>query len=77
MDAANPFETTRFTYDSFKAQYGKGIFGAMQPKRALDAVADILAGRGYKIITGIKVKQNGTQGNGLAIIGVDGTQNQE
>lgn len=71
MDAANPFDTVRFTYDGFKTQYGMGIFGTMQPKRALDAVADIMAGRGYQLNTGIQVKKDGTKGNGFAIISIE------
>lgn len=71
MDAANPFDTVRFTYDGFKTQYGMGIFGAMQPKRALDAVADIMAGRGYQLNTGIQVKKDGAKGNGFAIISLE------
>lgn len=67
MDAANPFETVRYTYDSFKAVYGTRVFGTMQPKRALDAVADVLYGRGYSLITGIQVKRGGVKGNGFAI----------
>lgn len=71
MDAANPFDTVRFTYDGFKTQYGMGIFGTMQPKRALDAVADIMAGRGYQLNTGIQVKKDGAKGNGFAIISLE------
>lgn len=75
MDAANPFETVRFTYVAFKEQYGYNIFGTMQPKRALDAVANIMEGRGYQIVTGIKVKRDGAQGNGFAISGIECTRN--
>lgn len=71
MDAANPFDTVRFTYDGFKTQYGMGIFGTMQPKRALDAVADIMTGRGYQLNTGIQVKKDGAKGNGFAIISLE------
>lgn len=70
MDAANPFEIVRFTYDGFKAAYGSGIFGTMQPKRALDSVTHIMEGRGYEIRTGIKVKRNGSPENGFAITGI-------
>ncbi len=70
-DAANPFETVRFTYDAFKTQYGIGIFGTMQPKRALDAVAGIMYGRGYQINTGIQVKKDGAKGNGFAIVSLE------
>ncbi len=74
MDAANPFEIVRYTYDSFKAVYGSRVFGTMQPKRALDAVADALYSRGYSIQTGIQVKRDGVKGNGFAISGLeDGT----
>ena len=71
MDAACPFETVRYTYDSFKAVYGTSIFGMMQPKRALDAVADVLYSRGYSILTGIQVKRNGIKGNGFAICSLE------
>lgn len=74
MDAANPFEIVRFTYDAFKATYGAGIFGTMQPKRALASVAPILEGRGFELNTGIQVKRNGIKGNGFAIVSMeDGT----
>lgn len=67
MDAANPFDIVRFTYDAFKKTYGMGIFGTMQPKRALDGVADIMSGRGYELTTGVQVKLNGVKGNGFAL----------
>lgn len=67
MDAANPFSVVRFSYENFKAVYGAGIFGSVQPKRALDAVADIMSGCGYQIQTGIQVKKDGQKGNGFAI----------
>ena len=67
MDAACPFDTVRYTYDSFKAIYGRTIFGTLQPKRALDAVADVMYGRGYSVLTGIQVKRDGVKGNGFAI----------
>ena len=70
-DAANPFAVERFTYDGFKAIYGNGIFGALQPKRALDAVAPVMEGRGYQIATGIQVKRDGQKGNGFAIVSVE------
>lgn len=71
MSAANPFSTVRFTYDSFKDEYGRNIFGSLQPKRALDSVADILFSRGYSLQTGIQVKKDGVKGNGFAISGLE------
>lgn len=70
MDAANPFEVVRFTYDEFKRKYGATVFGAAQPKRALDAVADILYTRGYEIRAGIQVRGEQTIGKGFSIAGL-------
>lgn len=70
MDAGNPFETVRFTYDGFKARYGKNIFGSMQPKKALDAVSDAMYSRGYEIRAGIQVRAGEGIGKGFSISGV-------
>lgn len=70
MDAANPFEIVRFTYDGFKDAYGVGIFGTMQPKRALDSVASIMAGRGYELKAGIQVRDKQGIGKGFSIAGL-------
>ena len=71
LDAGNPFETVRFTYQSFKEEYGFKVFGNMQPKRALDAVADTMAARGYEIQAGIMVKENGNPAKGFAIYSME------
>ena len=67
MDAANPNDTVRFTYQGFKEKYGFGIFGSMQPKKALDAAVDAMYARGYELDTGIMVKAGGYPGKGFAI----------
>lgn len=69
MDAANPFETVRYTYQAFKDRYGQNVFGSLQPKRALDAVADAMYSRGFDIQAGIIVKIKGSEntGKGFAI----------
>lgn len=69
LDAANPFEVVRFTYDSFKNQYGAGVFGTMQPKRALDMIAPRIRERGFVLATGIQVKKDGIKKNGFSITG--------
>lgn len=71
-DAGNPFAVERFTYDAFKGKYGSDIFGSMQPKRALDSVADALYSRGYALTTGIQVNRGGVKGNGFAITAITG-----
>lgn len=73
-DGANSFTPTRFTYDDFKRQYGDLIFGALQPKKALDAVKDELAENGYFLRTGIQVKKDGEKGRGFLIQRVDTTE---
>ena len=70
MDAGNPFDTVRFTYDDFKAAYGVGIFGTMQPKKALDSVSAVMYGRGYEIRAGIQVRSNDKIGKGFSIAGI-------
>ena len=67
IDSANTSEIVRFTYAGFKQEYGETIFGITQPKRALDAVSDVLYSHGYSLLTGIQVKRNGIKGNGFAI----------
>lgn len=79
-DAALPTADVRFTYDLFKEKYGSDIFGTMQPKRILDAVASDLYSRGYQLRTGIQVKNGSTKGNGFLIHPIgsyDGEQSQE
>ncbi len=56
LDAANETGIVRFSYDRFKERYGKDIFGTQQPKRALDAVVNLMAAKGWKIETGKSVK---------------------
>ena len=67
MEEACTSNVVRFTYECFRAKYGFGIFGSTQPKRALDAVADVLYSRGFSLKTGIQVKHDGLKGNGFAI----------
>lgn len=71
LDAGNPFDIVRFTYQGFKEKYGFNVFGNMQPKRALDAVADAMAARGYEVQTGIQVRTGDTKGNGFALHSMD------
>lgn len=72
LSAANPFETVRYTYQDFKEEYGFSIFGTMQPKRAIEAVADIMAARGYELQSGIMVKGNNkTPAKGFAIYSME------
>ena len=72
-DSANSFTPTRFTYDDFKRQHGDLIFGALQPKKALDAVKDELTESGYYLKTGIQVKKGGVKGNGFLIQKIETT----
>ena len=67
-EAANPFDTVTFSYDEFKTKYGSDVFGAKQPKRALDDVAKMLPANGYKLMTGARIKRNGTTFNGFKVI---------
>lgn len=67
LDAASPSDSVRFTYQGFRKVYGSGIFGSMQPKRALDAVRNTMTARGYELQTGIQVKKGETKGNGFAL----------
>ena len=69
MDAANPFQVVRFTYDEFKSKYGHAVFGSAQPKRAIDSVSDIMFARGYEIRAGIQVRGEQGIGKGFSISG--------
>ena len=71
LDAADPQKVKRFTYTAFAEKYGLNIFGIMQPKRALDTVADMMYSRGYDIQAGIMVRQNGDVGKGFVISAVN------
>ena len=66
-EEANPFEVVRFTYDDFKSKYGHSIFGNVQPKRALEAVADAMYSRGYEIRAGIQVRGIQSVAKGFSI----------
>lgn len=67
-DAANPFADVKFSYDSFKEQYGSDVFGAFQPKRILDDVNANMVARGYEIVTGKQIREaGGTKKNGFVI----------
>ena len=72
MDAANPFKIMRFTYEDFKTEYGMTIFGALQPKRALDSVAPTISKQGYELRAGILVRGKEGSGKGFSISNVDG-----
>lgn len=64
---SNPFENTiRFTYDSFREQYGD-VFTTGQPKRELDSLSGILRGKGYILTTGIQVRNGKEKGNGFSL----------
>ena len=73
-DSANQFVATRYTYDEFKRLHGDLIFGASQPKRALDAIKDRLSDDGYFLKTGIQVKKDKAKGNGFLIQRMDTTE---
>ena len=64
---ASPVSDVRYTYDDFKERFGEEIFGTIQPKRALDAAAEDMLSRNYRLITGIQVKRDGKKGNGFLI----------
>ena len=68
LDASDKKDPRRYSYDSFKERYGIGIFGAQQPKRLLDSIASAMFSRGFKIETGIKVKDGAIPKNGFAIV---------
>lgn len=70
MQEANPFETVRFTYDDFKVKYGSSVFGGVQPKRALESVAEIMYSRGYEIRAGIQVRGEQSVAKGFSISGI-------
>lgn len=67
LDSANPFEVVRFVYDEFKNKYGTNIFGPLQPKRALDAVAGEMSAQGYELRAGIQVRGEQNIGKGFSI----------
>ena len=68
IKASTKSGSNRFTYEEFKAEYGEWIFGGLQPKRALDAVAGRLDEEGYHVRTGIRLNnENGTKSRGFHI----------
>ena len=75
MDAADPTNMRRFSYDSFKEKYGSFIFGSQQPKRALDSITDAMLASGYQIESGKRVKDGEITRNGFFIIPVSEDQN--
>lgn len=72
--SANQFVPTRYTYDEFKQMHGDLIFGALQPKKALDAVKNELEESGFFLRTGIQVKKGGRKDRGFLIQRVDTTE---
>ena len=71
---ACPFEPVRFTYDEFKEKYGQGIFGGMQPKKALEGVAYIMAEKDYQIVFKNVKDDKGVSSRGFVIVSLDGSQ---
>ena len=65
LEIASPATEVKYTYDDLKERFGEDIFGTVQPKRALDAVAEIMFNRKYQLITGIQLKKNNIKGNGF------------
>lgn len=72
--SANQFTPTRFTYEEFKKMHGDLIFGAYQPKRALDGVAARLTDDGYFLQTGVQVKRGKTTGRGFLVQQISTTE---
>ncbi len=77
IDAANPYNTVRFTYDQFREKYGDAVFLTTQPKRELDAVKNDLEKAGYLIMTGIQVRTGSVKANGFSIRRVGYTEDVE
>lgn len=74
--SVNQTATVRYSYDEFKAQNGDFIFGGLQPKRALNAVADLLAEDGY-FVRPCSVRRNGKTANGFLVQKMDTTDESE
>ena len=64
---AEPGKTVNVSYDQMKADHGTDIFDSMQPKRALDAVANELWSMGYVVQTGKTVRHDGRTKNGFSV----------
>lgn len=56
-----------FTYRAFQERFGTDIFGAGQPKRALEAVQEKLFSDGYQLQTGVRVRDGGNPERGFSI----------
>jgi RecA-family ATPase len=57
----------KYGYQEFQQLYGESIFGCTQPKRALDAITEILKKENYFLKTGEQKKVNGHKENGFII----------
>ncbi len=55
------------SYDLMRDEYGFDVFGTVQPKKALESIADELRADGITIQTGKRVKYNGKAVNGFSI----------
>lgn len=64
---AEPGKPVNISYDQMKADHGADIFDGMQPKRALDAVANELWSMGYIVQTGKTVRHDGRTKNGFSV----------
>lgn len=65
-DEANPFEPTKFSYDSFEEKHGASIWGGKRPKTALDTVKPILEKAGVSLLTK-QVKIEGRNCKGFVV----------
>ncbi len=61
----------RYQYNEFIAQFGAGIYGNRQPKKALDSVAPLLYDRGIAVRTDTRVTRNGDTQRGFSVIKFD------
>ncbi len=59
LSVALPDKKVTFSYNDFKERFGEEIFGGKQAKRAFDLISPQLGSAGYKLNTGISVR-NGT-----------------
>lgn len=60
-------QMVNLSYDLMREEYGFDVFGAVQPKKALESIADELRADGITIQTGKRVKFNGKAVNGFGI----------
>ena len=66
-DKAISGKTVNVSYDELRDEYGLDVFGSVQPKKALEGIANALHSDGITIQTGKTVKHSGRTRNGFSI----------